>query len=95
MVTLLSGCGTTTRPYLDVGVGYKIDHNSDWYLRTEREWTCDSPFRAHFEAGLEFPNDFSIGYHHWSNWACGGPFNKKPELYEDSIMFNKRFGGIR
>lgn len=94
-LTLLSGCGTTTRPYLDVGVGYTVDKNSDWYVREGRSWTCDKPYRAEFEAGLEFKHEWTVGYNHRSSVFCGGPFNSKPELYRDEVVIRKRFGGLK
>lgn len=92
MTVILTGCGTTS-PYLEVGVGYALDDNSDWYLRTEREWTCHSPATAHFEVGLELEHDLRVGYHHQSHWSCGGPFNDRPELYQDEIIITKKWGG--
>lgn len=91
---LLSGCGTTARPYLEVGAGVSIDSHSDWYLRGDRDWICDSP-TAHFELGVELPKDWRVGYHHQSHWACGGPFNKRPETYQDEFIITKKFGGIK
>lgn len=90
-VLLLGGCAT---PYLEVGIGLSIDDNSDWYLHTDRDWTCDSPYTAHFEGGFEWDNNVKLGYHHQSHWSCGGPFNDKPELYQDEIILTKKFGGV-
>lgn len=89
----LSACSST--PYFEVGVGYQIDDNSDWYLRTEREWQCSDNFQAHFEAGVEWDSGTRIGYHHQSWWSCGGPFNDKPELYVDDIRVTHKFGGVK
>lgn len=93
MIATLTGCGTS-RPYLELGVGYSLDKMSDWYLSTEREWTCSSPATAHAELGLEFEDNWRLGYHHQSHWSCGGPFNDKPELYQDEIILTKKWGGL-
>lgn len=87
----VAGCGTAA-PYASVGVGYQVDQNSDWYVRTERDWQCDNP-QAHFEVGLEFDHQVTVFYHHQSWYRCGGPFNNKPELYVDHIGIEKKWGG--
>ena len=41
LLLLLSGCVSgPPAPYLEIGVGYTLDKMSDWYLSSEREWTC-------------------------------------------------------
>ena len=90
----LSGCAGT-RPYAEIGIGYTLDSNSDWYLETKRDWTCDNHDVFHGEVGLEFPKDWTLGYHHQSHVSCGGPFNSNPELYQDEIILRKKFGGIK
>ena len=91
---LLMAC-SGTKPYLEVGIGVTLNGNSDWYLSTKRDWTCDNYDTFHGEVGLEFPKDWTLGYHHQSHISCGGPFNSKPELYQDEIILRKRFGGIK
>ena len=88
---LFVGCA----PYLEVGVGYTIDQNSDWYLRTDRNWTCKNHDTFHAELGLEFKHQWRLGYHHQSHTSCGGPFNSLPELYQDEIILSKKFGGMK
>jgi len=83
---------TGARAYFDVGVGYQIDSMSDWHVRTERDWQCSQNWEAHFGFGLDWGRA-SLGYQHQSWWLCGGPFNDRPELYSDRILFNYRFGG--
>ena len=90
VLLLLAGCGTS--PYLEVGVGYQIDDNTDYWLQRDRSWTCDGAL-AHAELGLEFERQWRIGYHHQSHWGCGGPFNDDPEVYQDEIILTKKFGG--
>lgn len=87
---LLSGCAAS--PYAEVGIGYQLDSNSDWHLRTDREWQCHNP-QFHGEIGLEWDNDIKLGYHHQSWWGCGAPFNDKPELFTDDIRLTKKWGG--
>lgn len=89
----LAGCSST--PYAEIGIGYTLNEMSDWYLSTEREWTCDNPDTFHGEVGLEFDNQWTLGYHHQSQVSCGGPFNSNPELYQDEIILRKKFGGKR
>lgn len=92
LLLLLAGCASNPEPYLQVGVGYQIDANSDWYLRTDREWQCSDNFQAHFEVGLDWGKT-TLGYHHQSWWTCGGPFNDRKELYVDDIRLTHQFGG--
>lgn len=81
MTVILTGCGTTS-PYLEVGVGYALDDNIDWYLRTER---CPTPVTALLEVGLEFQNNLSVGYR--------ARVDERPELYQEEIIITKRWGG--
>lgn len=92
MTLILTGCGTPS-PYLEVGVGYNLDKATDYWLRTERSWTCDNHDVFHAEAGVEFDSGWRVGYHHQSHISCGGPFNNDPEVYQDEIIVTKKFGG--
>ena len=95
IVFILSGCTSgPPRPYLELGLGYQIDGNSDWYLRTERDWTCNTGETAHIELGVEFDHDLTLGYHHQSHLSCG-TWNSRPELYQDEIILTKKWGGRR
>lgn len=90
LTLLVAGCGST--PYFEVGVGYQIDKNSDWYVRTERPWQCSDNYQGHFELGLDW-GDTRLGYHHQSWFTCGDPFNSRPELYVDDVRLTHTFGG--
>lgn len=92
MTATLTGCGTA-KPYAQIGLGYQT--KADWYLEPEREWTCDSHDRWHGEVGLEFPGQWTVGYHHQSGITCGGPFNNRNELFEDEIIVTKKWGGYK
>ena len=93
LLITLTGCSSTS-PYLEIGIGYTIDNNSDWYLRTDREWTCKYNDTFHAEAGMEFDNGWTLGYHHQSHVSCGGPWKARlPELYQDEIIITKKWGG--
>lgn len=98
MAGLTMGCAaiedrTGAAPYFDAGVGYQIDTNSDWYVRTEREWQCSDNFQGRFAVGLDWGKT-ELEYFHQSWYTCGGPFGEgKPELYQDSINLTHRFGG--
>lgn len=93
MLIAISGCASVPGAYAEVGVGYQIDDNSDWYVRTEREWQCSDNMQAHFEVGYEWDQGTKLGYHHQSWWTCGGPFNDRSELYVDDIRLTHKFGG--
>jgi hypothetical protein len=84
--------GCVAVPYIELGVAYRIDEQSDWYQRSERGWQCDTPFEFHFEVGQEFSNNYKISLHHESQIACGS-FNSKPELYKNDIRLMKKWGG--
>ncbi len=88
---LVTGCGSLV-PYAEIGGGYQINKESDWHLRTEREWQCSNPF-VYFEAGYEMKNNWSIGVNHQSHVQCGVPFDTKPETYSLDVRVTKRFGG--
>jgi len=88
---LLLGC-ETTEPYLELGVGYQIDSNTDWLLRTNRDYQCRNP-QFHGEVGLETEDGWTLGYYHQSWLFCGGPFNNRAETYMDAIRITKKFGG--
>ena len=88
---LLSACATS-EPYFEVGIAHQLDQNSDWYVRTEREWQCSRNWMAEFELGLDW-GKARLGYHHQSWWLCGGPFNDMHELYQDDVRLTYTFGG--
>jgi len=98
LVAGLTGCATVEdktggAPYFDVGVNYQIDANSDWFVRTSRDWQCSKNWQAEFEVGLDW-GDTSLGYNHQSWYFCGGPFaHGSPELYQDAVKLTHRFGG--
>lgn len=93
-VVALAGCSVA--PYGEIGVGFRVDRQSDWYLRGERQWTGRNPI-TQFEVGVEFDRLMSArpscGYHHWSSLRDGGPFNSNPELYEERAICKLRWGG--
>lgn len=91
-IVLVSGCAHVD-PYAEIGVGVTIDKMTDYWLQTSRDWTCSTP-QAHIEVGIEYER-WQLGYHHQSNWLCGGPFNDKPEVYQDEIILNYKFGGTK
>lgn len=98
LMIIVSGCSTTkgkVAPYMEVGVGFMIEQNSDWYFHTARPWTCKHADTFHAEIGLELLNDVTIGYRHQSGISCGGPINSKPELYKDEILLTKKWGGMK
>lgn len=89
----VTGCAGA-KPYAEISLGYQLDKNSDWYVRTTRDWQCSENVKFAGELGLEFSNKWSLAYHHQSWVLCGGPFgSSKPELYADDIRVTKKFGG--
>ena len=89
---LLAGCAG--HPYLDVGIGWQNDDQTDWLLGTGRSWQCDEPWLANIEAGIDYGR-CQVGYRHQSFWACGEPFNDKPEVHHDQIVGTCRVFGRR
>ena len=92
IVLFLIGCASV-EPYAEIGIGYQINKNTDWYLETQRDWQCSWQPQTHIEVGVETKSNWKIGYHHQSWLACGGPFNDHPELYQEQIKIIKKFGG--
>jgi len=90
---VVSGCSTTPKPYVEVGIGYQVDGMTDYWLQTSREWTCSNGDTFHAELGLEFDHNLKLGYHHQSHISCGGPFNSHAEVYQDEIILTKKWGG--
>lgn len=96
MGLLMVGCSSNkVAPYAEFGLGYQIDKNSDWWVRTTRPDQCSKQPQFHGEIGLEFPRNWKLGYHHQSWVLCGGPFNNDPEIYMDDIRLTKKFGGLK
>lgn len=93
LILFLLGCASAPEPYLEVGIGYQIDAQTDYWLQTDRSWQCSRQPQAHFELGAEFDHDLKIGYHHQSWWRCGGIGNDRPEVYTDDIRITKKWGG--
>lgn len=93
IVAILSGCATGA-PYIEFGLGARIDGMSDWYLRSER---IDSGNNPVFDAsvGYEWPNAIRCEAYHWSHLLEGGPFNHKAENYELRARCLYRIGGIK
>lgn len=89
LLLLLQGCTTPPAPYFEIGAGYKT--KADWHLQPEHAGGRNPT--AHIELGLEFDNQFSCAYNHWSHYRDGGPFNHHPETYKDEILCSKRWGG--
>ena len=93
LLLMLAGCASNPSPYATIGLGYQLDSNTDYWLKTEQEWQCSKQPQVHAEVGLEFDHQLTIGYHHQSWLRCGGPFNDLPEVYTDDIRIQKKFGG--
>jgi hypothetical protein len=94
MLLVITACSGTPAPYFEVGIGWNIDEMTDYWLKTEQSWTCDNNDTFHAELGLEWDNNVQLGYHHQSHVSCGGPFNDKPEVYQDEIILTKKWGGL-
>jgi len=90
---VLGACASNPSPYMKIGMAYNVDDQSDWYLRSDRDWECSNKENFHAEIGLEFDHQITVGYHHQSHLTCGGPFNNHPELYQDEIIIEKKWGG--
>lgn len=90
VLLLLAGCAS---PYATIGVAYQIDDQTDYWLQTDRDWQCGKQPQAHIEVGLEFDHQLTVGLHHQSWLMCGGPFNHRPEVYQNDIRIMKKWGG--
>lgn len=94
LALLLTGCASAPGVYLDVGAGYQIDSETDYWLQTTQSWQCSKNIAAHIEVGYEWDNGTSLGLNHQSWWLCGSGLNNDPEVYSNQILLNKRFGGL-
>ena len=91
-LALLSGCASS--PYAEVGLGWQVDGQTDYWLQQDRDWQCSHGPLVEAEIGLEMEGNWKVGYHHQSWLMCGGPFGDgKPEVYQDDIRITKKFGG--
>lgn len=89
---LISGCASS--PYAEVSLGYQIDGMTDYWLQTGNPNQCSKNVQFNGEIGLEFENNWKVGYHHQSWLLCGAPFsNGGPEIYSDDIRITKTWGG--
>ena len=48
---LLSGCATGAKPYALVGTGYQIDSQSDYLVRTARDYQCSTNIQGLYGIG--------------------------------------------
>lgn len=94
LLIALTGCASV-EPYATVGLGYQIEGQTDYWLKTDRSWQCDHNPKAIIEAGVELPNNWKIAYNHQSWVRCGRPFNRRPEVYQDDIRILKTWGGAK
>jgi len=88
---LISGCASS--PYAEVSLGYQVDGMTDHWLQTSNPHQCSKNAKLDGEVGLEFENNWRIGYHHQSWLLCGAPLNGGPEIYQDDIRITKKWGG--
>ena len=89
-ILALTGCASS--PYAELSLGYQIDGMTDHWLQTERSWQCSKNVQFNGEIGLEFENDWTVGYHHQS-WLLCGTINERPEVHTDDIRITKKWGG--
>lgn len=94
-LTMLSGCASVA-PYATLSLGVQLDGMSDYWVQTDRNWQCSKNVQFSGEFGLEFENNWTVGYHHQSWVLCGQPLgNERPEIYQDDIRITKKFGGYK
>jgi len=87
---IMSGC-TGMKPYAEIQFNYALPFSTDYWQHSDRSWQCEQPqFRG--EYGLETKNGWGMGVYHESMLLCG-TFNTKPEIYENGILIQKRWGG--
>ena len=90
VLLLLCGCAT---PYAEVSLGYQLDGMTHDFLKTSNQYQCSENVQFNGEVGVEFEDNWRIGYHHQSWLLCGRPFNDYYETYSDDIRVTKKWGG--
>lgn len=89
LLVVLSGCAS--RPYLDVGVGYRADGN-EVYRKGEVSNPKDEPMGI-VNVGTQWQNGNYCEWEHRSYILRGRPFNAEHELSSDVLYCAVRFGG--
>lgn len=82
----ISGCANGTT-YAEIGAGYKV--KADYKLQPENAGG-DNP-TAHFRLGHIWDSGIYCEAWHWSHWFSGGPFNNRPETYNNEVICGKRW----
>ncbi len=94
---LLAGCAGA-RPYVEAGAGYQIFALSDWWYDALRDHPngnqLGQPWVFRVQGGWEFPRNIKCGWEHESRLLDGAPFNNNAELYRETIVCSKKFGGF-
>ena len=81
-IGLLAGCAANSPYYLEAGLGYRINSQTDQLLHTDtpgngRNPTFEVAWGRHFNW-----QDSRCEIYHWSHLRDGGPFNDNAEQYE-------------
>ena len=92
LVLLLWGCAGW-KPYAEIGVGYQLNGETDYWLQQERSWQCSKDPEFLGELGIESSSSWKVAVEHESWVRCGGPFNSDPEVDSNRIKISKKFGG--
>jgi len=88
-IIVSSGC-TTTRPYVQVFVGYRVGNDS--FASCSKE---DSGFRVGVEHRFNKWVKGAVEYQHLSHMLCGAPFNTLPEDDADHVGLTVTVGGVQ
>jgi len=86
----LSGCAGYGI-YIDLDGGFQDDSQTDYWLQTTRADQCDTNPSFRGEFGIRHRSGLHAGYYHDSWWLCGGPFNKKPEIYDAGYLLGYEY----
>jgi len=91
----LAGCGSTSPYYVDAGLGYRINSQTDQLLHTDTPNNGRNP-TFELAVGREFDWRHSrCELYHWSHLLDGGPFNDNAEQYELRFRCLARVFGSR
>ena len=94
LIPFLSGCAflPETKQVGSVEGLYAFPFSTDFWQHQYRPWSCEPP-QVRFKWGRQTKNKWSAGVYHESFPLCGGPLNRKPEIYENGLYVKKNWGG--
>ena len=94
---LLAGC-SSVKPFVTLGLGGNLN-GTDYWVHPDRSWQCRGT-KFVGDVGVEsshqqwYLDKWSAAFRHSSYLDCGGPFNQRPEVTEESWLISKKIGGF-